>query len=105
MSKTMTHLDVVRRYLDQEELLTQLAEESAELAKAALKLRRAYMGVNPTPVTAQDAHENLMEEIADVSNCLAALGFDHSIDQMRVSRIAAEKLVRWADRLEEARGS
>lgn len=39
----------VTDYLTPAELLAQLAEESAELAQAALKLRRAYDGTNPTP--------------------------------------------------------
>ena len=104
MTKAKTHLDVVREYLDPEELLTQLAEEATELAKAALKLRRAYSGINPTPVTSKDAFEDLMEEIADVANCLTVLGFDRSIDRMRVARIGQEKMARWANRLEERHG-
>lgn len=36
-------------YLPREEILAQLAEEASELAQAALKLRRALNGTNPTP--------------------------------------------------------
>lgn len=36
-------------YLPEAEVLAQLAEEVAELAQAALKLRRALDGTNPTP--------------------------------------------------------
>lgn len=104
MIRAKTNLETVREYLDQEELLTQLAEEATELAKAALKLRRAYSGINPTPVTTRDAFEDLMEEIADVANCLSVLGFDRSIDRMRVARIGQEKMERWATRLEEKHG-
>ena len=35
-------------------VLEQLAEESAELAQAALKLARKLRGVNPTPKTEQE---------------------------------------------------
>lgn len=37
----MTDMEKVRKYLPTDELLCQLAEEAAELSKAALKLRRA----------------------------------------------------------------
>lgn len=35
--------------LSKTEILAQLAEEASELAQAALKLRRAMDGTNPTP--------------------------------------------------------
>ena len=49
--------------------LEQLAEEATELAKAALKLARVQRGNNPTPVTKEQALENLQEEISDVHVC------------------------------------
>ena len=97
----MNSLEIVQEHLDQEEILTQFAEEAAEMAQAALKLRRAYTGVNPTPISAKEAYQGLLEEIADVYNCIAALGFDRGIDRMTVSRIASEKMTRWAERLED----
>lgn len=99
----MNHLDTIREHLDQPELLAQLAEEAAELGKAALKLRRVYTGVNPTPITGKEAFENLLEELADVYVCIAALGFDRSIDNMRVERTMKAKMERWAGRLESQR--
>ena len=39
----------INEILDKTEILAQLAEESSELAQAALKLRRAIDGKNPTP--------------------------------------------------------
>lgn len=95
-------LEVIREALPCEELLCQLAEEAAELSQAALKLRRAYTGINPTPVTVQEAYEGLLEEIGDVTNALVALGYDRSMDRVRASMGMAEKMHRWADRLEEA---
>lgn len=97
----MTNIDTIREYLDQPELLNQLAEEAAELAEAALKLRRAYMGVNPTPVTGQEAFENLLEEMADVYNCIHVLGFDTCENLGQVQRIMVGKQERWADRLKQ----
>lgn len=46
--------------------LEQLAEESAELAQAALKMARKPRGENPTPKSRADCIANLQEEIADV---------------------------------------
>lgn len=93
--------EIIKEAMTQDELLCQLAEEAAELAQAALKLRRAYSGTNPTPVSAQDAYEGLLEEFADVSNCIVVLGFDRGIDRLHVARIASQKMDRWAARLEE----
>jgi hypothetical protein len=42
-------------YLPLTELLAGVAEEAAELAQAALKLRRAYDGTNPTPKPINEA--------------------------------------------------
>lgn len=43
-------------------LLEQLAEESAELAQAALKMARKLRNENPTPKTHADCVSNLQEE-------------------------------------------
>ena len=96
----MTSVDAIRDHLDQSELLAQLAEEAAELGKAALKLRRVYTGVNPTPVTGKEAFENLLEELADVYTCVHVLGFDTLSNLGEVQQIMRAKLARWAGRLE-----
>lgn len=58
--------DAVFNLLPEEELLAQLAEECSEAAKAALKLRRARDGVNPTPVSEEEAFSNfVMVEIME----------------------------------------
>ena len=95
-------LEVIQEALIQEELLCQLAEEAAELAQAALKLRRAYDGTNPTPVPAKEAYEALLEEIADVNVCIIALELDRGFNLVQTSMRMHEKLHRWAARLEEA---
>lgn len=46
--------------------LEQLAEECAELGKAALKLARILRNENPTPVTRKGAEADLLEEWTDV---------------------------------------
>ena len=82
--------------------LEQLAEESAELSKAALKLARIMRNENPTPVTLKDAENNLFEEIADVRVCVFILQgkYKHLIN---TSCLEYTKIQRWIDRLREAR--
>ena len=65
--------DAVFNLLPEEELLAQLAEECSEAAKAALKLRRARDGVNPTPASEEEAFGNLVEELADIYLCSIVL--------------------------------
>lgn len=87
--------------LPQGEILAQLAEECAELAQAALKLRRAIEGINPTPVSIQQAGDRLVEEIADVIVCEnQLLGVDWNV----VDEICKRKLGRWEGRLEASIG-
>ena len=86
----------VAAYLQKAEILAQLAEEAAELAQAALKMRRVIDGRNPTPVRFDDAYDNLVEEYSDVVNCMHELGVSYSID------IISEKKDRWIRRLKEA---
>ena len=80
------------------ERLVGLSEECAELNQAALKYRRALDPTlnNPTPITEDEAYEELMSEIADVSVYLGTL----SINWNYVTEIGQRKLVRWAERLE-----
>lgn len=66
----MTDFETIRAALQRSEILCQLSEECAELSQAALKLRRAITGNNPTPVCAEDAEDAMQEEIADVLLCI-----------------------------------
>lgn len=85
--------------LTPEELLAQLAEEGAELTHAALKLRRAKDGTNPTPVSIPKAVDALMEEIADVMLLVKLLHFDQYEEE--IENIMDAKLQRWEKRLTE----
>ena len=96
-------IDFIREHTPVDELLCQLAEECTELAHAGLKYRRALTGDNPTPITEEQARENLLEEIADVSLCLKALGMDH-IDRefcLDIAKATNAKARRWAERIKE----
>lgn len=97
----MDPIVIVNENLDQCDVLDQLAEEAAELAHAALKLSRAYKGVNPTPVKPCNAYAALLEEVADVQVCLSVLGLDGGVPRMEIGMIAQRKLLRWAHRIEE----
>lgn len=74
-------------------LLEQLAEEATELAKAALKQARILRGDNPTPVTEQEAYDNVIEEYTDVCHCAIELGL--SVDHSQLVR----KEKRWNERI------
>ena len=88
----------IKLHIPQDELLAQLAEECAELSQAALKLRRALTGINPTPVTVEEARKNLVEEAADVYNVLGLL-LDTE-DNAEIYSIIRRKKARWLNRLE-----
>lgn len=85
----------VRDAIGKEEMLAGLAEESAELGQAALKLRRALDGLNPTDKPAIDADEDLQEEIADV----LLYAWMCNIDTGLVAEIIYKKSRRWCSRM------
>lgn len=83
-------------------LLGQLAEETAELGKAALKLQRVLMNENPTPVTMEEALDALIEEIADVICAMEVIMQKLNINLVEdVEPIIEGKAERWADRVWE----
>lgn len=88
--------------LPMEERLLQLAEECAELSRAALKLRRAITGANPTPRSAKECTYQLMEEISDVFTCVDVIAMELGPEMLvrNVEETMREKAERWARRLE-----
>ena len=89
----------IREKISREELLAQLAEEAAELAKAALKYRRILDGTNPTPISRTEAFDHLIEEIADVRLVVSVLDMDKYLPEY--DAIAIRKTLRWVKRLNE----
>ena len=83
--------------LPKTEILAQLGEEAAELAQAALKLRRALDGTNPTPVSEAEAWKALIEEFSDVALCCKLINIRPNYYTMQ------NKLRRWEKRLEGKR--
>jgi NTP pyrophosphatase (non-canonical NTP hydrolase) len=94
-------IEFLRDELSLGEMLASLAEESAELAQAALKLRRAYDGSNPTPKSYLECLLNLEEEIGDVSNVISVLFWGDVIGDKAFFLANPEKITRWAERIKE----
>lgn len=90
-------IDIVKEKVGLEGLLCQLAEEASELAHAALKLRRAIIPGNPTPVSRKEAEASLQEETADVILSLIILGLLD--DEDGITHIQAKKMKRWLGRI------
>lgn len=102
----MTDLEYIAANLSDEDILCQIAEEAAELAQAALKLRRAITQTNPTPVTAEKAADNLIEEYGDTVVAMTAYFMKHGlIDRKYVAALEQSntKYSRWAQRIKEGK--
>lgn len=106
----MTDMEYIVQKLGREDILCQLAEEAAELAQAALKLRRAITGTNPTPVSADCAKHALNEEIVDIAVATEAWfesevsgidGVETNDITSALGTFANVKIARWAQRLKE----
>ena len=89
----------INEILDKTEILAQLAEEASELAQAALKLRRAIDGKNPTPKSISICEVQLDEEIADVMLCIEELGFCENVHKDIQGMFMDKKWNRWLSRL------
>lgn len=94
-------------FLTSAEILAQTGEEAAELAQAALKLRRALTGENPTPKSIAECLDDLQEEFADVLVCIQAFcdaydktGIFDSNEWIETALdIVDKKADRWLERL------
>ena len=102
----MTDLEYIAENLSEEDILCQIAEEAAELAQAALKLRRAITQTNPTPVTVEKAADDLMEEYGDTVVAYVAYSIKRDlIDRKYVDILEKSntKYSRWAQRIKEGK--
>ena len=91
-----TKQDYITRSIGWEAMYTQLAEEAAELAQAALKVARIMHGTNPTPISLIEAKDMVREELADVAQCATYLEFDIDYEQIK------HKEEQWANRIANA---
>lgn len=91
-------IERIKNIVSRRSLLEQLAEEAAELSKAALKLIRSEgLSENVTPVEEDEAFNNLMEEIEDLVLILATLDIRVDI----IDPASNPKLNRWLARLKK----
>ena len=86
-------------YIGYPAMLEQLAEECAELGKAALKMARIVRKENPTPVTGEEALKNLREEYTDVVQCAMELGLKPDLIEMQKKK--ERFFERWKQRVSE----
>lgn len=96
-NKCINNVEYIKSRLTDIERLLVLTEEALELALASLKLHRVLDGVNPTPVTKDQATENLLEECGDVLNCMEVLISPIEYDYVFMQRL--KKMDRWVNRL------
>ena len=76
-------MGLMKEKVGEPELLCQCAEECAEMAQAALKLARILRAINPTPISEEEARQNLKEEFSDIANCADDLGLQVDRDLIR----------------------
>ena len=86
--------------LPEKKLLIQIAEEAAELSKAALKVVRAMEG--DTPVPEAEARKNLIEEMADVMLTIRVKTSKMEDDEIKGTMVL--KYQRWRDRINQTGG-
>lgn len=86
----------IKANLDDRTLWEQLAEESSELTKAALKIIRASkLSNNPTPISETNAYTDVKEELQDVLCVCELLSLIKGVDMNQA------KLERWVLRIAE----
>ncbi|MDO5549282.1 MAG: hypothetical protein Q4F79_12460 [Eubacteriales bacterium] len=90
---------LLAEHVSNSDAMCQLAEEASELAQAALKLRRAVLQGNPTPISMKEAIAGLNEEFADVIVATLVLGAKGFIDVDEVEAVEAKKQTRWLARV------
>ena len=74
MNENQKYFEHVVKVLDKRTVLEQLAEETSEITKAALKVIRAEnLSKSTTSMTYEESMENLIEEINDVRMIISIL--------------------------------
>ena len=79
-------------------VLEQLAEESAELAQAALKFARKLRDENQTPKSEEECLQDLLEELADVKLCMEVFE-EKNYYPDEIEQIMQQKRKRWESRI------
>ena len=84
--------------------IDQLQEECGELIAACNKYKRTLGFGYLTSCSRKKAFKNLIEEMADVENCLIAIKDLLGIDQEQIDKIIEAKDERIEKRIEESKG-
>lgn len=99
----MMEVERIKQILTEDERLCYLEEKAIELSRAAFKLRRTLLGVNPTPIGRADARDDLLEKYGDVLNVMETI-ITPTENAYVVDR-RSHKRELWANRLEEYYGA
>ena len=94
-------IQYIRQHVSIGSMMQALAEEACEVAQAAIKINRTMSKDNPTPMTIDEAVDNLTEEIEDVVNVLEVARILTDFDP---DKEANEKMARWVQRIKAAKG-
>lgn len=92
-------LEAVKILISKMDAYEALAEEASELSKASLKaISATKLNDNPTPISFDEAQDNLREEMRDVLSCLYVLGVKiPDVEEL----IMGPKSIRWEKRLKK----
>lgn len=96
----MDDIDYISNNISELAVLMALAEEATELSKAAIKLARAKgLLNNPTPVSVEQAENDLIEEYNDLLICVGVLNKMPSLTICVDIDLRKRKCRRWAERI------
>ena len=98
MNTMITLLDITNK-MTEAALYEALAEECVELAHASLKIARIMRAESPTPLEAEKAKQNFIEEVADVRLTLDAVAVKDYNGEIHTEAAQAKKFRRWYERL------
>lgn len=96
----MDDVDYIANNISELAVLMALAEEASELSKAAMKLARAKgLLDNPTPISVEQAENDLIEEYNDLLNCIVMLNKVSGLTVSENTVLRDSKYRRWAIRI------
>lgn len=96
----MEDVNYIANNISELAVLMALAEEATELSKAAMKLARAKgLLDNPTPISVEQAENDLIEEYNDLLICVGVLNKMPSLTICVDLDLRKRKCRRWAERI------
>ena len=96
----MDDVDYIANNISELAVLMALAEEASELSKSAIQLARAKgLLDNPTPISVEQAENDLIEEYNDLLNCIVMLNKVSGLTVSENTVLRDSKYWRWAVRI------